>query len=188
MRKCIPTTLPGRPVRTASSVARQRGGVRREDDLGAADPVELGEDLRLEVEAFGNRLDDAIHLGQIGRRRGGDPAEQLRGAILRQPPALDGPRSRRLQVVRPRCTASSSTSAAITCNPLRANTSMLQAPMTPRPTTPTVRNSRATRLPPAIPGTLRRILPSRSTRRTARATGNTLPDQVSGRPARRRAH
>ena len=44
---------------------------------------------------------------------------------------------------RPRATASSSISRAITCRPLRAKTSTIPAPIVPKPTTPTVRNSRA---------------------------------------------
>ena len=43
---------------------------------------------------------------------------------------------------RPRRSASSPTSTPTTAMPLRANTSAMPAPMVPRPTTPTVRNSR----------------------------------------------
>ena len=48
-----------------------------------------------------------------------------------------------VRVARPRSRAASSTSTAITSIPLRAKTSTIPDPMVPRPTTPTVRISRA---------------------------------------------
>ena len=123
---------------------RQRRRVRREDASGRQTLSSSPNTRRLELEVLGNGLDDEIGVGEVGHRRGGgDPGEQRVGVLLGE---LAAPTARAVECsrcARPRATASSSTSTAITCRPLRANTSTMPAPIVPRPTTPTVRNSRA---------------------------------------------
>ncbi len=56
---------------------RQRRGVRDQDRLGRADPVQLSEDRLLEFQVLGHRLDGEIHVVQrLESDRERDPAEQ----------------------------------------------------------------------------------------------------------------
>ena len=48
---------------------RQRRGVGREDRVGADDRVELAEDVLLEVEVLGHRLDDELAVGELVEAR-----------------------------------------------------------------------------------------------------------------------
>ena len=61
---------PGRRGRDLGH--RERRGVGREDRVGPADPVELGEELALRLELLDDRLDHEVAVGErleLGRRR-----------------------------------------------------------------------------------------------------------------------
>ena len=127
--------------------------------VGLHDRVELAEDLALEVEVLGHRLDDEVAVGQV-LERGGEPhAGRCSAAwsLRRQLAAGDGPVGRVPQDAaavlerRPRWPRPPTTS-----RPLRANTSTMPAPMVPRPMTPTSAevpcHARSLSEPPDTPG------------------------------------
>ena len=102
LKKCIPITLPGRPVRTASSVtdsddvldARMTSG--RHTSSSSANTAALRS--RCSGTASITRSASAMSASDVVVD---DPAEQLVGAGLGQLAALDRPRRRRLQVCAP---------------------------------------------------------------------------------------
>ena len=126
---------------------RQGRGVGRQDGVRRADPVQLGEDLGLELHALGHGLDD-----QVGgsARSSSDVAKRIRSKIASRSAASSLPRLDRavgglLDVpAAARRAPSSVTSTAVTDRPARAKTSTMPAPMVPRPTTPTSFSSLAT--------------------------------------------
>src|SRR6185312_4110865 len=70
---------------------RQARGVGRQHDIAAHDPVQLAEDLALEVQPLRHRLDDELHVGQVGELGGeADPAEQLAASRLVELAAFQG--------------------------------------------------------------------------------------------------
>ena len=151
LKKCIPMTLPGRPVRTESSVTES------EEVLDAR--ITSGRQTLSSSENTAVLSSRLSGTASITRSASAMSAREV--VVVMRPSSasasswvsLPRPTARAVEVsrwVRPRATASASTSAAITCRPLRANTSTMPAPIVPRPTTPTVRNSRATRLPPPL--------------------------------------
>ena len=64
LKKCIPTTLDGRLVATEISVTDSDEVLVARMVSGPADLVGGGEDLLLEVEALGDRLDHHVDVGQ----------------------------------------------------------------------------------------------------------------------------
>ena len=65
LKKCIPTTRSGRAVAAGDLGDRERRGVGRKDGVGAADPVELGEELPLRGQLLDDRLDHEVAAGQV---------------------------------------------------------------------------------------------------------------------------
>ena len=124
---------------------RERRRVRREDDVGAAHLVQLA---RTRAVLSSRCSGTASTTRSASARSAIDVVVVIRASSASASSwvSLPRPTARDVEVSRwerPRATASSSISAAMTCRPLRANTSTMPAPIVPRPTTPTVRNSRA---------------------------------------------
>jgi hypothetical protein len=143
LKKCIPTTLPGRPVCTASSVTD------REEVFDAR--MTSGRHTRSSCPrtcAFRSRCSGTASTTRSTSARSASDVVVVTRPISSSAASwvsLPRPTARAVDVSRwahPRSTASSSTSAASTRSPLRANTSTMPAPIVPSPTTPTVRNSR----------------------------------------------
>ena len=79
LKKCMPMTDSGRVVAAAELGDRQRRGGRRQDRAGLADPVEVREELRLDVEVLGDGLDDDVDVGErLALGGAGEPAEHRR--------------------------------------------------------------------------------------------------------------
>ena len=66
LKKCMPITRSGRSVASAISVDGERGRVRREDRVGRAHALELGEQLPLGVDVLDDRLDHEVAVGEVG--------------------------------------------------------------------------------------------------------------------------
>ena len=64
LKKCMPTTRLGRWVATEISVTDSEEVLVARIASRLADPVQLGEDLLLEVEVLGHRLDDEVDVVQ----------------------------------------------------------------------------------------------------------------------------
>ena len=64
LKKCSPTTLPGRPVATAISVIESEEVLLARMVSGLQMPSSVGEDRALQVELLGHRLDDEVGLGE----------------------------------------------------------------------------------------------------------------------------
>ena len=60
--------LAGAPGAHRQLGDRQRRGVGREDRVGPADLVQLGEHLGLELQALRDRLDHQVGVGEVGQR------------------------------------------------------------------------------------------------------------------------
>ena len=72
LKKCMPTTRSGRVVAAAISVTESAEVFVARIASGAADPVELGEELPLRAELLDDRLDHEVAVGQVaelGRER-----------------------------------------------------------------------------------------------------------------------
>ena len=65
LKKCMPTTRSGSGTSAAISVTAQRGGVGGEDRLRAAGLGQRGEQLALQLEVLGRRLDHQVAAGQV---------------------------------------------------------------------------------------------------------------------------
>ena len=183
----MPTTRLGFDVATAISVTGSDEVLVASTASGGDHGVDLAEQLLLEVEVLGHRLDHELAVGEVGEVAGeGDPAcsascsSWVSFPRLRARPVL--PASTALPCSMP----ASSTSTAITSIPLRANTSTIPAPIVPSPITPTLVKSRvmAAILPephgPTRPGGRDTSYPARSgdrrhhpgCRAASRATGS----------------
>ena len=100
LKKCMPTTRPESVDRPADRGDRDRRRVRRQHRAGR-DLLELAEQLLLELQALGRRLDDQLGLGEVLRATAaaltspGSPLEAALGAPALEPvgdrvePALD---------------------------------------------------------------------------------------------------
>ncbi len=145
LKKCIPTTRPGRSVRTDSSV------------------IESDEVLDAKIVSGPQILSSAANTAALSSRRSGTAsttrsasARSARSVVTRtrsssaaRSDSSSLPRATARAVEcsmcsRPWAAAASSTSTATTSMPARANTSTMPAPIVPRPITPTRANSRAT--------------------------------------------
>jgi hypothetical protein len=111
---------------------RQARGVGREDRVRRADRVELAEDLALEVEVLGHRLDrrgprrEPVQVGDDL-----DAAEQRGTLVLGELAAGDARSVDASTTPRACAAASADTSTPITSPPDRANTSAMPAPWSP---------------------------------------------------------
>ena len=114
-------------------------GRRGQDRARLADAVEVTEEVLLDGEVLGDRLDDEVDVTErLTRGRAGDPAEiseSASSAVSR--PLLDGPGAAAgergahgIHLVSPRATN-------VTAYPALANTSMIPVAIVPDPTTPT---------------------------------------------------
>src|SRR3954451_10027441 len=158
LKKCIPMTLPGRPVVTDSSVT---------------DRLEV---LVARMVSGGQTLSSAEKTSALSSIRSGIASttssatarssmlveNRIRDRISSRSAASSLPGATALPVdcstcARPRCSAPSVTSTAVTDSPARASTSAMRAPIVPSPSTPTSVSSLAT-VPPLLPSGDRRTV------------------------------
>ena len=173
LKKCMPTTRAGSAAAPRDRGDRDRRGVRGQHGAGR-DRAQRGEQLALELEALGRRLDDQAAVGQ--------PAELLDRRDRARARARGGPsarqRSRPSAIwARPRSRASSTGSWSSVRAPAAAASCAIPAPMVPAPTTPIVSGTALTR---------RELSPSRPRARRARRRCPRAPRCGAGRCRRGR--
>ncbi len=119
---------------------RDRAGVGGEQGVGRAQPVEVAQDLPLDVEPLDDGLDHQVgsrQVRQLARRSSTGPATRRAASAESFP--LPTSRSSPLPIcVRPRSSASATASTRITSYPLCAATWAMPCPIVPAPTTPIV--------------------------------------------------
>ncbi len=144
LKKCVPTTLPGRLVWAAISV------------------TDSAEVLEASTVAGGQIRSSAPRISALSGRSSGTASttRSQSASAASEVPQLIRPSSAacsaapslplatarvvdRSRWARARVTPAASASTPMTVSPVRANTSAMPDPMVPRPTTPTVWNSRA---------------------------------------------
>src|SRR5918997_807129 len=139
LKKCIPTTLPGRFVRTASSVIDRLDVLEANTTSSRTIPSSS-----LKIRLLRSRCSGTASITKSTSARSASFVVKLiRSSSSRWAVSSSFPRSRARPVEcsrcpRPRVTPCSSTSTATTSRPVRASTSAMPAPIVPMPTTPTV--------------------------------------------------
>src|SRR3954469_12260246 len=159
LKKCIPMTLPGRPVVIDNSVTDRL-------EVLVARMVSGGQILSSaeKTSALSSILSGIASTTSSATTRSSMLVEnRIRDRISSRSAASSLPRATALPVdcstcARPRCSAESVTSTAVTDSPARASTSAMPAPMVPSPTTPTSVSSLAT-VPTLLPSGDRRQCP-----------------------------
>src|SRR4051794_3489848 len=188
LKKCIPMTLLGRPVATDSSVT---------------DRLEV---LVARIVSGGQTLSSAAKISVLSSMRSGTASitssacarsssevlNRIRPKISSRSAGSSLPRLTARSVEcsrwpRPRASASSLTSTAVTDSPARASTSAMPAPMVPSPTTPTSVSSLAT-LPTPLPYGSQKILSPAAPRPRAGLLTSNQPHGVDPSGLRRRIH
>jgi hypothetical protein len=145
LKKCMPITLLGRPVTTESSVTDRlevlvarivSGG----QILSSAAKISALSSMRSGIASMTSSA-DARSSSEVLNRMRSKIASRSAGSSL---PRLTARSVECSRWPRPRASASSVTSTAVTDSPARASTSVMPAPMVPSPTTPTSFSSLAT--------------------------------------------
>ena len=88
LKKCMPTTRLWRRDRRCDLGHRERRGIRREDRIGANDPLELVEEIELRAELLDDRLDHEITVREVGELRRQRKQSQRRFTLARGHPLL----------------------------------------------------------------------------------------------------
>ena len=137
LKKCMPMTSCGREVTLAQSmIGSDEVVVARIARL--ADPVEVTEEVLLDGEVLGDRLDDEVDVAErLTRGRAGDPPEQRLGVLGVIRPFSTAQAPLRASAARTASTLSSPRATNVTAYPALANTSMIPVAIVPDPTTPT---------------------------------------------------
>ena len=145
LKKCIPMTWLGRPVATEISVTDRELVLVARIASGWQTRSSSAKICRLRSSCSGTasttRSTSARSAIAVVQRIWASSASRSAGDSL---PFATARSVEPVRVARPRSRAVSLISTACTAIPLRAKTSTIPAPMVPSPTTPTVRNSRAT--------------------------------------------
>ncbi len=145
LKKCMPTTLPGRPVCTPISVIDSDDVLDANTVSGPQIPSSAANTAALSSIRSGTASTTRSH----SARSASSVVVVIRPSSTAFPASSSLPRAtaRDVECSRwpsPRARPSSFTSTAITVRPVRASTSAIPAPIVPSPTTPTVLNWRAT--------------------------------------------
>ena len=144
LKKCMPTTLPGRAVCTPISVIDNDDVLDTNTTSGR---VILSSSVN--TSAFSSRLSGIASITRsTSDRSDSEVLYRIRASSASRPASSSLPPESARSVEcrrwpRPRSTLASSSSTVTTSSPLRASTSAIPAPIVPRPTTPTVEMSRA---------------------------------------------